>query len=143
MRYLLDTNIISEQTKRVPDNGVIKRLELDSIFAVTSATVWHELWRGIHLYQDGERKHQLTDYLNLLIEDGLVVLPFCKNAAEWLAAERVRLKQWGLVPPQYDCDIAAVAVVNNLTLITRNTADFEMFEGLRLENWFSKPNYPI
>lgn len=103
MRYLLDTNIISEQTKRLPDMNVIHRLELDSIFAVTSATVWHELWRGVHLYPEGERKNQLASYLNVLIEDGLVVLPFCRDAAEWLAAERVRLKKLGLIPPQYDC----------------------------------------
>lgn len=136
MRYLLDTNIISEQTKRMPDQGVMKRLELDSIFAVTSATVWHELWHGVHLYPDGERKQQLTRYLTVLAEDGLVILPFCKDAAEWLAAERARLRAIGLTPSQYDCEIAAVAVVNNLILVTRNIDDFTMFEGLRLENWF-------
>lgn len=137
MRYLLDTNIISEQTKRTPDKHVMKRLELDSIFSGTAATVWHELWHGVHLYQgEEERKQKLAGYLNIIIDDGLVVLPFCKDAAEWLAAERVRLQKKGLTPPQYDCEIAAVAVVNNLILVTRNVDDFHMFEGLRLENWF-------
>ncbi|WP_308874720.1 hypothetical protein [Thiothrix subterranea] len=37
MRYLLDTNIISEQTKPRPNAGVIRRWELDSIFSCTSA----------------------------------------------------------------------------------------------------------
>jgi tRNA(fMet)-specific endonuclease VapC len=137
MRYLLDTNIISEQTKRVPDSNVMKRLELDSIFAVTAATVWHELWYGVHCYQEGERKQQLTSYLELLTEDGLVILPFCQDAAEWLAAERARLKRQGLIPTQYDSEIAAVAAVNNLILVTRNTDDFVMFDDLRVENWFS------
>lgn len=137
MRYLLDTNIISEQTKRRPDEGVMKRLELDSIFSVTAATVWHELWYGIHCYQESERKQQLTSYLELLMEDGLVILPFCKDSAEWLAIERARLKRQGVVPTKCDSEVAALAAVNNLILVTRNTADFDMFEGLRVENWFS------
>lgn len=137
MRYLLDTNIISEQTKRIPDSNVMKRLELDSIFSVTAAMAWQELWYDIHCYQEGKRKQQLTSYLDVLIEDGLVILPFCKDAAEWLAAERARLKRQGLIPTQYDSEIAAVAAVNNLILVTRNTDDFVMFPDLRVENWFS------
>lgn len=137
MRYLLDTNIISEQTKRIPDSNVMKRLELDSIFSVTAAMAWQELWYDIHCYQEGKRKQQLTSYLGVLIEDGLVILPFCKDAAEWLATERVRLKRQGLIPTQYDSEIAAVAAVNNLILVTRNTDDFVMFPDLRVENWFS------
>jgi tRNA(fMet)-specific endonuclease VapC len=35
-----------------------------------------------------------------------------------------------------DGEIAAVSAVNKLTLVTRNTEDFESFENLMLENWF-------
>ncbi len=137
MRYLLDTNILSEQVKPQPDAGVIKRLELDGIFSCTSATVWHELWHGIRLMAEGRRKQELMDYMQMLLEDGLEILPFCRHAAEWLAEERVRLKRLGLTPPKYDSEIAAVANVNNLIIVTRNVDDFSLFADVRIENWFS------
>lgn len=136
MRYLLDTNILSEQVRPQPDANVLKRLELDGIFSCTSATVWHELWHGIHLLADGKRKQELADYMHMLAEDGLEILPFCRHAAEWLAEERVRLKKLGLTSAKYDSEIAAVATVHNLTIVTRNVDDFAMFAGVRVENWF-------
>lgn len=136
MKYLLDTNIISEPTKKQPDANVSGRLQLNSIFSCTSATAWHELWHGIHLLDNGQRKQELSAYLEMLLGGGFGVVSFDLKAAEWLAAERVRLKYLGLTPAKYDSEIAAVAVVNQLILVTRNTDDFAMFEGIRLENWF-------
>lgn len=34
------------------------------------------------------------------------------------------------------CQIAAVAYVNDLVLVTRNVADFQSFAGIRVEDWF-------
>lgn len=112
---------------------VMDRLALDSIFSCTSATVWHELWYGIKLLENSKRINELESYLNLLREDDFSILPFCKNTAEWLAEERVRLKSKGIIPAKYDSEIAAVASVNQLVVVTRNTEDFN---GLRVENWF-------
>lgn len=136
MKYLLDNNILSEPTKLQPDQNVLKQLELKGIFACTCAVVWNELWYGIHRLPNRQRQAQLAAYLNLLAEDGLVILPFDYAAAEWLAQEQVRLEHVGTKPAQYDSLIAAIAAVNNLTLVTRNTKDFIMFEDLRVENWF-------
>lgn len=136
MKYLLDNNILSEPTKLQPHPNVLKQLELNSIFACTCAVVWNELWYGIHRLPNRQRQIQLAAYLNLLTEDGLVILPFDSLAAEWLAQEQVRLEHLGMKPAQYDSLIAAITVVNNLILVTRNTKDFIMFEGLQVENWF-------
>jgi len=136
VKYLLDTNIISEPMKLQADARIMNRLALDSIFSCTSATVWHELWHGVKLLNDGMRKSELESYLNLLIDDGFTILPYCQEAAEWLADERVRLKSEGIIPPKYDSEIAAVASVNKLTLVTRNINDFSFFHGLSVENWF-------
>ncbi|MEZ5538200.1 MAG: type II toxin-antitoxin system VapC family toxin [Thiolinea sp.] len=136
MRYLVDTNILSEQTKRVPDAGVIRRWELDSIFSCTSATVWHELWYGIHLMTEGRRKQVLSASMQALRESEFTVMPFCRDAAEWLAEEAVRLQRRGITPTKYDSEIAAVAIVNHLTVVTRNVDDFKIYDGLRVENWF-------
>ncbi len=136
MKYLLDTNIISEPMKLEPNSGVIDRLALDSIFSSTSATVWHELWFGIKLLNNDKRKNDLESYLNLLSDDDFTILPFCQKSAEWLAEERVRLKANGIIPAKYDSEIAAVASVNQLVVVTRNTDDFVVFRDLVVENWF-------
>jgi len=137
MKYLLDNNILSEPTKKQPAASVLNHLDLEGIFACTSATVWNELWYGIHRHPDRKRQQALSDYMQCLLDDGFVVLPFCQQAAEWVAAERVRLEQSGLHPAKYDSEIAAVAVVNQLTLVTRNVQDFSHFAELRVVNWFA------
>lgn len=136
MKYLLDTNIISEPMKQNPEIKMMSKLALGSIFSCTSSTVWHELWHGVHLLQNTKRKNELASYLNRLADDGFSILPFCQQSAEWLAKERVRLKKEGLIPSKYDSEIAAVAYVNQLTVVTRNVDDFAVFDGLRVENWF-------
>jgi tRNA(fMet)-specific endonuclease VapC len=49
------------------------------------------------------------------------------------------LRQAGRPPSYPDSQIAAIAAVNDLVLVTRNVDDFEGFTGLRLENWFDEP----
>ncbi len=138
MKYLLDTNIISEPMKKKPNTKMMNNLALKSIHSCTSATVWHELWHGVHLLQNSKRKDQLASYLNLLSDDGLNILPFCQKSAEWLANERVHLKEKGLTPSKYDSEIAAVAYVNQLIIITHNVDDFKIFDGLHVQDWFGE-----
>ena len=46
MRFLLDSNILSEPTRHVPDPKVISRLREHHSESVTAATVTHEMRRG-------------------------------------------------------------------------------------------------
>lgn len=135
MKFLLDTNVISEPMKPQPNPNVLKQLELNSIFSCTSATVWLELWHGIHQMDEGNRKSGLIEYLQLLIDDGFEILPFCHASAEWLAKERVTLSKAGITVTKYDSEIAAVAVANELTVVTNNTRDFLIFDDLEVVNW--------
>jgi len=50
------------------------------------------------------------------------------------AAERARLKNQP--PPFQDGQIAAIAVIRQLILVTNNVSDFSSFQELDLENWF-------
>ncbi len=43
----------------------------------------------------------------------------------------------GRPPPFLDAQIAAVAAVHDATVVTGNGSHFEMFEGLRVENWLA------
>ncbi len=73
--------------------------------------------------------------MRALADSDLKVLPYDKRAAEWHALARARLQRAGATPPSADAQIAAVAVVNNLVLVTHNIRDFRRFEGLSLVDW--------
>jgi len=62
-------------------------------------------------------------------------LPYDDRAAEWHAAERVRLERAGKPAPFADAQIAAVAATNGLTVVTANLADFRAFKGVKVTNW--------
>jgi tRNA(fMet)-specific endonuclease VapC len=66
----------------------------------------------------------------------LVILPYDLEAAEWYAIERARLVSLGRTPPYFDGQIAAIAVVNDLVLVTNNISDYAEFQNLQLQNWF-------
>ena len=56
-------------------------------------------------------------------------------------------KTWPRFPlapfPVYaDTQIAAIAAVNGLILVTRNAADFAQFDSLMVENWFDRSAKP-
>jgi len=55
--------------------------------------------------------------------------------ANWHAAERAGLVGTG-EPRPLDGQIAAIAVVNDLILVTNNTSDYADFQNLQLQNWF-------
>lgn len=134
--YLLDTNILSEPAKKNPDSDVMQRFEEHDGQFATAAIVWHELNYGCASIPDSKRKSELQSYLSMLANNGLLILPYDSSAAEWLAQQRAALKACGKTAAYGDGEIAAVAAVNNLTLVTRNTNDFQLFEGLVIENWF-------
>ena len=65
----------------------------------------------------------------------MLILPYDDRAAEWHAKERARLSVKGSTPSFVDGQIAAIAQVNGLILVTRNIDDFKPFDGLKIENW--------
>ncbi|MEA3360272.1 MAG: VapC toxin family PIN domain ribonuclease, partial [Thermodesulfobacteriota bacterium] len=65
----------------------------------------------------------------------MLILPYDDRAAEWHAKERARLSAKGATPSFVDGQIAAIASVNGLVLVTRNVDDFKTFLDLKLENW--------
>jgi tRNA(fMet)-specific endonuclease VapC len=79
------------------------------------------------------------NYLFRRVRPTLPILGFDERAAQWQAEQRARLRHAGKPPSYPDSQIAAVAAVNGLVLVTRNLDDFANFEGLRTENWF-KPD---
>ena len=67
--------------------------------------------------------------------DGFTLLPFDDMAVEQYAVLRVALEQQGTPISHPDMQIAAIALANNLVLVTHNTAEFSRISGLMLEDW--------
>lgn len=137
VRYLLDTNVLSEPTRAVPDGGVLSRLRKSSGRIATCAITWHELHHGLALMAPSRKRDAIAAYLESLRQADLPILPYSTEAAEWHAQERARLASKGLTPPFVDGQIAAIAHAHGLTLVTRNGADFKHYAGLKMQNWFS------
>ena len=136
--YLLDTNIISEPLATKPNDGVLERIKVHGTdLAITSIT-WQELLYGMLLLPAGRRRERIEDYLLHRVRPSLPILSFDATAARWQAEQRARLRSMGQTPPYPDSQIAAIAVVNQCILVTRNLADFEVYRkaGLIIENWF-------
>jgi tRNA(fMet)-specific endonuclease VapC len=138
VRYLLDTNVLSEPLKAVPDASVLAHLDQHAGAVATASTVWHELLFGVSLLPKGRPRSTAERYLQNVIAPNIPVLGYDTAAASWHAQERARLSLLGRTPPFVDGQIAAIAAVNGLTLVTHNTRDFAEFRELSLASWHSR-----
>ncbi len=138
MKFLLDTNVLSEPLKSEPDPSVLSMLKKHQYEIVTGAPVWHELQYGCRRLPPSRKRKEIEFFLDEVVKKNLIVLPYDDRAAEWHAKERARLSQKGMSPPFVDGQIAAIAKVNDLVLVTRNVKDFHHFSELIVENWHGK-----
>lgn len=136
-RYLLDTNVLSEISKPFPDAGVLKRFRRYELHVATAAIAWNELLFGCQRLPVSKRRDLLLAFVDQVLRPSLPILPYDTAAAEWHAAERVRLEKAGTARPFIDGQIAAIAHVNGLVLVTANVKDFRFFDGPVIEDWRS------
>ncbi|MGV3654579.1 MAG: type II toxin-antitoxin system VapC family toxin [Noviherbaspirillum sp.] len=138
LRYLLDTNVVSELARKEPEVSVERHVLGNQAFCGIAVSTAEELAFGIARLPPGERKQMLARWLEGMLAS-FPVLPYEESGARWLGEERARLAAAGKTAPYVDGVIAAVAVSFDLILVTRNTSDFRHFSGLQVENWFSSP----
>lgn len=138
LKYLLDTNILSELARPHPNPQVVEKMRIHSGEYGTAVTAWHEMQYGVQRMPASQRRNHYQSYLDTLEQAGLPILPYEKAAGEWLAQERGWLSKQGITTALADGEIAAVAMTNHLILVTRNLADFTHFNDLTLENWFAE-----
>ena len=100
-----------------------------------AAPVWHELTYGCRRLPKGKRRAALEAYLRDVVHGSFPILPYDEAAAAWHADERIRLEALGRPAPFVDGQIAAIAHVHGLVLVTTNDRDFARFKDLRVENW--------
>ena len=130
MRYLLDTNIVSDAMNN-PNGRVAARLmRLADDEAFTSIIVAGELRYGT--LKKGSKR--LARNLDLMMER-LDVVPFEAPAEQSYAEVRLALEQKGKPIGQNDTLIAAHALSLDATVVTDNTRHFSEVPGLKIENW--------
>ncbi len=122
--FLLDTNVISELVKPVPDKNVVEFLStMDS--AWLSIISLHELTYGLELLPKGKRFAELDEKLRqLLSEYSDWIIPVNQSEANQAALFRVQAKNQGRVIHLADALIAGTAKVHDLSVVTRNVDDF-------------------
>lgn len=135
LRYLLDTNIVSQPVSKAPAAGVLRKLRTAADQCAIAAPVWHELQYGCRRLPAGKRREALEDYLAEVVQPTFAILPYDTAAARRHATERARLENIGMSIPFVDGQIAAIALVHELVLVTGNSRDFASVTGLRVENW--------
>lgn len=135
MRYLLDTNVISEPLRPHPHQRALARLQQHQAEIAIASIVWHELVYGAARLSPSARRMAIEHYLHRVVAPTIPVLAYDERAAEWHAHERARLAQLGRTPAFADGQIAAVAQTNQLVLVTFNSPDYTDFNGLAVEDW--------
>jgi tRNA(fMet)-specific endonuclease VapC len=135
IQYLLDTNALSELMRERPNAAFERRLAQRRRACAIPAPVIDELQFGVSRIANPERSSMYQQWLETLMAD-FPVVPLDALCAQWHGRERARLARAGQSPSLYDGLIASIAVVNELTLVTHNTADFSRFAGIALEDWF-------
>lgn len=133
---VLDTNVISELFRPVPERKVLDWIgaqEADRLF--TTAISEAEIFRGIEFMPVGRRRANLLAAAEVYFRDDLAgrVLSFDSVAARRFAEISATRKRRGLPLKEFDIQIAAVTRALGASLATRNTKDFEM-SGITLIN---------
>lgn len=126
MRFLLDTNVLSEAVRPEPDSGLVAWLEGQSALDLCiSVLTLGEIRKGVLLLPDGQRRERLQQWLReeltrqftdrVLPVDQGVALAWGRFAAEGRASGR-RL-------PVTDGLLLATAARHQLAFVTRNERD--------------------
>ncbi len=133
MRYLLDTNVVSDLVRN-PQGRVAERIRrVGEAQVCTSIIVAAELRYGAAK----KGSSRLTSQLNAVLA-ALEVLPFESPADVHYGSVRFLFERVGKPIGANDLLIAAHALALGHTIVTDNEREFSRVRGLRLENWLRK-----
>jgi toxin FitB len=137
--FLIDTNVLSEYNRRGgPDAGVKQWLEgTDRQTQYVSVITLAEIQKGIEILAPGKRRAQLEEWLARDLEAWFSgrVLPVDRLVAARWASLLSQTSRTGRPLPAIDSLIAATALTYELTIVTRNTKDFEGIGAATVNPW--------
>jgi predicted nucleic acid-binding protein len=138
VKFLLDTNIVSEWVKPKSTLGVIEWLggvDEDDLFI--SVVTLAEIRDGVERMPEGAKRVRLDEWLTVMLPDRFEGRTLTIDSKTAIACGHVtaRIRKLGRVVDVMDAFIAATALRHNLALVTRNTADFENLELNLINSW--------
>ena len=135
--YLLDTNVISEFAKKIPNEHALERYYANETRCAIPAVVWQELIYGLEKMPEGKRRCIVADAIENL-RSNMDVIPYDAFAAGICGELLARCDAAGTPSSYADTQIAATAVANNMILVTHNERDFAALckiSMLKIEDW--------
>jgi predicted nucleic acid-binding protein len=138
VRFLLDTNVVSELAKAQPNMSVVRWLhEADEDSLFVSVITVAELRYGVQRLAPGARRERLDGWIREQLTErfeGRLLVVDEEIAETWgqlMAASEAQGRRMSVM----DCFLAATAVVHRITLATRNVEDFSGFGGEVFDPW--------
>lgn len=131
-RSTFDTNILTAFLKN--DLRIVKRISdyLDIFDSLTINVIcYYEILRGLKDLGNDEKIKRFEDFIN---KNDLI--SFRKETIEKAADIYASLKKKGNLIEDADILMAAIAIVEDLVLVTNNTRHFTRIKNLKIENWF-------
>ena len=135
MSFLLDTNVVSEIARARPDRSVLAWFKATSDERLyLSVLSLGEIRKGVDRLPAGTRRRELTLWL-----EGELPTWF---GARLLPVDAAVADRWGRVLaasarplPAIDSLLASTALVHELTVVTRNVADFDVPDLMVVNPW--------
>ncbi|HBL30347.1 MAG TPA: VapC toxin family PIN domain ribonuclease [Acidobacteria bacterium] len=134
MSFLLDTNVISEWIRPLPEPAIVSwlsRIDEDRVFLSVASLA--EIRHGIELLAPGHRRRLLETWLAETLParfEGRILDINPRVAVLW-GEIMARGRRAGRPVGAMDAFFAATAEAHAMTLVTRNTRDFEAL-GIKL-----------
>lgn len=133
MRYSLDTNVCIRFVKGRSDRLTQKMHAVPFAQMVICSIVRAEMVYGAMKSQQAirtldEQQRFLSNFDSLGFDD---------QAARNFGELRAALERSGTLIGPYDMQIAAIAMANDLTLVTHNVKEFSRIQGLKWVDWES------
>jgi tRNA(fMet)-specific endonuclease VapC len=131
MTYLLDTNTciryLNGKSESIRQSLESKRPDDIALCSVVKAELFYGAMKSANPEKNLAKQQQFAS--------PFVSLPFDDKAAETYSQIRAKLEKLGTPIGPNDLLIAAIALANDVTLVTHNTREFGRVEGLKLEDW--------
>jgi tRNA(fMet)-specific endonuclease VapC len=131
MIYLLDTNACIAYL-RTPLSALGRRItqQQPGDIALCAVVKSELIYGAAHSARPQEQLTKLEHFFQPYVS-----LPFDDTSAAIAGRVRADLAARGTPIGAHDLQIAAIALANNLTLVTHNTREFSRVAGLRIEDW--------